>query len=428
MYSWQTVLFCALGLIGACAAGPNPCLECDREMRKTIESLQAWRRLHQGHYPGRIVEVKEAGLLPGNGALCPDWRRERLGANAAHTEATSRTELGDPPGTYEYELSDRVLTSEIQSDFFPSNAPSYTRQDLKAELLRRPFYEQIPLLRCSSHRTEAPPPFAGHEDVRRNITEQGNVYWSRKFWEQLWLGDVPYCARSANVLFGLKGPPFHTDRAPTLPGALDLRPWACASGDSAWWWDVPLFSDHQIAANLRALFQQQHGRIIEIADTQWWQDGLVQLQGRFRDNNADYFNEPGMLAFVWQRTGLQVEEVFREASWLQGTVWRAPVGDTAGWLVWHYADSTAEQVPITYGKTTGRFWADLDQLNREKDFPEPVWKQRETAEAVGKERVVRLFQQTWTNPRPDVLVTSLDFVSNTNSPAAPFLIAVNIKP
>jgi len=430
MRLWGAILFFAVPFAMAFADGANPCLQCDREMRKTIESLQAWRRLHQGHYPGRIIDLKEAQLLPGDGALCPDWRQERLGANAAHTEVTSRAERGDPPGTYEYELSDRAEKSFAETRFVPRDAPRYTRQDIKIELLRRPFAEQVAILRCSSHRAVAPPPFAGHDDVRRNATVKGTVYWSQTHWEQLWLEYVPLCARGVNVLFGLKGPPFHSDRAPTLPGALDLRPWACAFGDTAWWWDCPLFSDRQLAPNLESFFHGEHGRALQLAAEEWWLDGLVQLQGRVRPNlvDEDYLREPGALAFVWQRTGLPVGKVFREASWLQGTVWTNHLGDTAGWLIWHYSDSSEEKVPLVYGKTTARFWADLNQQKEEQDFPEPIWSERQTVEAVGKERVVRLYQQTWVNPRPDVPVTSLDFVSNSNSPAAPFLIAINLKP
>ncbi|HEY0549682.1 MAG TPA: hypothetical protein VGF13_08775 [Verrucomicrobiae bacterium] len=422
-------LACALGIwVVGFADEANPCRACDRELRKTIESLQAWRRSHDGHYPGRVVELKESGLLPLDRAVCPDWWEERPGADAAHKQVTSRLERGDPPGTYEYELSDCVLKSLSESIYLAADAPLYTRQDVKVELLRRPFSHQVPLLRCSSHRLAAPSPFAGQEDVRRNATAEGKIYWSDTYWEQLWLEDVPYCARDANVLFGLKGPPFHTERAPAIPGALDLRKWNCAFGDRAWWWTYPYFDTHsnrQLAAHLGSFFNEEHGRVMEVAATKWWIDGLVQLQGRV---GSEFYREPGMLAFVWERTGLPIGKSIRRASWLQGTVWSAVSGDIAGWLIWHYQDSTSERVPITYGRTTARFWGDGQQIEGEKDFPESVWNYHETAEAVGKERWLRLYQQTWINPRPAVPVTALDFVSNSNCPAAPFLIALNVFP
>lgn len=426
------VIYLLAGLVTASALPQESSLSlaCDREMRKTLESIQAWRRLHDGRYPGRLVDLKDAGFLPQDGAICPEMLREGTGADAAHQQITSRGETGDPYGTYEYEMS-TVLKSEDNRFFLPRDAPSYTRQDLKAALLRRPFFEQVPILRCSSHRAAAPQSFAGSSDVRRNATVSGQVYWSGTYWEQIWLDNVPYCAREANVLFGLKGPPFHTDRRPDVPGSLDLRKWSCAFGDHAWWWAHPMFEERasrQKAAHLGPFFEENHGRRVQVGTTAWWIDGLVQLQGRVLEGRSNRYRGPGLLAFAWQKTGLPVSGAFARASWLQGTAWSAGSGETAGWLVWHYADGAVERVPMVYGQTTARFWADLDQLAGEKGYPEPAWKHHESAQTVGKERWLRLYHQTWMNPRPDVTVTSLDFVSNRECTAAPFLIAIRVEP
>ncbi len=67
-------------------------------------------------------------------------------------------------------------------------------------------------------------------------------------------------------------------------------------------------------------------------------------------------------------------------------------------------------------------------MQSEGAFPTPVWKYHETKEEAGKERWLRLYRQDWTNPRPNVVVTSLDFAGNRESPASPFLIAVNLRP
>jgi hypothetical protein len=422
----------ALLQISACGR-ENPCLACDRELRKTLESIQAWRRLHGGAYPGRLVELKRAGLLGNDGAICPDLLGERSDGGTSQKGATSRAENGDPAGTYEYEMSDRVLKSGAERMHLPKDAPAYTRQDLKGELLRRPFFEQIPILRCNRHQAAAPPPAdpAAKPDARRNATVTGAVYWSRTYWEQEWLADVPYCAREAIALFGLKGPPFYVDRPPAIDGALDLRQWSCAFGDAAWWWTYPMFDEgvrRQTTPNLQAFFQGQHGRGIELRSTRWWLNGLVQLQGRVMTSQANVYREPGLLGFVWERTGLHVGRSFREATWLQGTVWTAPDGEDVGWLVWHYADGAVAKVPLTYGKTTARFWGDAAQIARESTYPEPAWKLHESAESAGRERWVRLYRQSWTNPRPDVPVAFVDFVSNRESPGAPFLVALNLLP
>ena len=257
------------------------------------------------------------------------------------------------------------------------------------------------------------------------------MYWSGRYWEQVWLDDVPYCARDANVLFGLKGPPFHTERAPTLAGALDLRKWSTSFGDHAWWWTYPMFEEkanRQFAADLRPFFQEDHGRVLRLGDEQWWIDGLVQLQGRISRDPRDSYSAPGMLTCLWKKTGAQVARAFTRAVWLQGTIWTAAAGQTVGWLVWHYTDGVDERVPIRYGRNTARFWAEPPEIEDEKDFVQPVWRHYETKEAVGKDRWLRVYRQEWLSPRPQAEVASLDFVSNPDSPAAPFLIAVNVLP
>jgi hypothetical protein len=427
-------LFLAISAVPllACAGTESSCLACDRELRKTFEAIQAWRRLHNGTYPAYITDLKLAGFLPAEAAICPDVLGEHQGASAAHRGTSSSADLADPPGTYQYEMSAKVQKSRYDKPYLPAGAAPYTLQDVKSVLLRRPFFEQVPILRCPSHRNVAPAQFAGANNGWRNFTVEGTVYWSKVYWEQRWLDDVPYCAREANVLFGAKGPPFYTDLAPTLSCALDLRKWSCAFGDHAWWWTYPMFEEganRQWAAHLRPFFEEKHGRVLNLNGTDWWIDGLVQLQGRIiMQEGVGVYSGPGMEAFAWKKTGATVGCIFRRAAWLQGTVWTAKPGETTGWLVWHYADGSVERAPLNYGKNTARFWADSRQLEGEKGFVEPVWRYHETKEAVGKERWLRLYEQEWVNPRPDVVVDSLDFVSNPDSRAAPFLIAVNVVP
>jgi hypothetical protein len=409
----------------------SSCQACDREMRKTFEAIQAWRRSHNGSFPDRLVDLKTDRLLPLESAICPDVLRELHGASVAFSGTSSSADAADPPEFYEYEMSAKVPKWEGDLPYLPPNPPHYTRQDLKSILLRRPFFYQVPILRCKSHRDAAPKEFAGENDGWRNLTVKGKVYWSKRRWEQNWLDDVPYCARDANVIFGLKGPPFCTDKAPTLSAALDLRRWSCAFGDHPWWWTYPKFEPWdggQMAARLQPFFQEDPGRVLKLDGEEWWLDGLVQLQGRIKRDNETDFDAFRMDAFVWKKTGASVGRAFRQATWLQGTVWTASLGEIAGWLMWHYADGSFERVPIIYGRNTARFWGEPDQIQGEKDFVEPVWRHHETKEEVGKERWLRLYRQDWVNPRPEVEVTSLDFVSNQECRAAPFLIAINVFP
>jgi hypothetical protein len=40
---------------------------------------------------------------------------------------------------------------------------------------------------------------------------------------------------------------------------------------------------------------------------------------------------------------------------------------------------------------------------------------------------LRLYLTTWTNPRPDVEVTHIDFASAINTPASPFCVALTTE-
>ncbi len=403
-------------------------IRCDRAMRKTVEALQAWRRAHGGQYPDRLADLKLAGLVNEDGAICPGALEEEEGADASHGKITSRGPGGDPDGAYEYELAPIPSESKVRQNGFVESV-SYTRKELKEELLRRPFAEQMPLLRCSSHR-EKSGRYLDDGHTRRNITYTGQTYWSGEYWELSWLNDVPYCCRDRNILFGLQGPPFHTARAPTLAGAVDLRTWTCAFGDSPWWWASPTFSeDGQVqAATLEAFFQWNHGRVAVISGESWWLDGLVQLQGKISPHEEDVYRAPRMEAFVWQRTSLPIHRRMSKAAWLQGTVWEGRKGETAGQLIWRYVDGSSEKTPIIYGITTARFWTDARQKSQERDFPEPVWSAEETKAEVGIDRTIRVYRQEWSNPHPDREVATLDFVSDPACYASPFLLSLNIEP
>jgi hypothetical protein len=167
---------------------------------------------------------------------------------------------------------------------------------------------------------------------------------------------------------------------------------------------------------------------MELGGTEWWINGLVQLQGGLLSGRENLYRGPSMEAFAWEKAGMKIGRAIAGASWLQGTAWPATAGETAGWLVWHYADGSSERTPIVYGANTARFWAEPWQIKGEDGFATPVWTYHETEGDVGKERWLRIYRQDWANPRSDVVITSLDFVSNRECPASPFLIAVNMRP
>lgn len=418
-------------MVVAAEEGPTLCLDCDRQMRKVFEAMQAWRRNHEGTYPSSLADLGGAGLLPQGGEVCPSVSAEQKLANPRSDEQTSTGVGADHRAAYEYELS-KDAEHIMPRDFLPKDFPKKSRMDAKAPLLRRPFANQVPILRCSSHRDLAKQlqrPDA--TDARRNLTVSGEVYWSGTYWEQNWLNEVPLIARSSQIYFGIQGPPFHSGLAPQLESAIDLRPWITSFGNHTWWWTLPLFElgdRQQPAPSLRPFFDEMSGQVRNVAQTEYWIDGLVQLQGKVAATSETMFDYPGQETFAWGKHDLAINRIFREARWLQATVWRADVGEVAGHLKWHYDDDTFEKVPIIVGVNTNRFWCRREQQPAAPSL-EPVWIHVESG-VIGKrhDRELRLFEHVWQNPKPGVRVRSLSFESNRECTAAPFLVALSIYP
>ena len=414
--------------------GDAETIPCDRAMRKTIEAMQAFRRQNQGRYPDSLSDLTRNGYLPLQEAACPSSRHREASDEDRATSISSRRLGGDRSGRYEYELSDQVVLSEGSRMFLPADPPPFTRRQLKGELLRRAFFEQIPVLRCNQHRPQTPTEW-NPDQSRRNATVIGTVYWSGNYWEQVWIADVPATSRDLNVFYGLEGPPFYVDRAPALNGAMDFRPWSSGFGDVSWWWELPYFDEgpnRQRTPDLGPFFQHHHGTVCNIAGTSWWLNGLVQVQSQFSNSpGLNRYHEPTSQDHPPARLNLPLDRCFRSAQWLQGTLWVGSPGDPVGFLIWHYQDGTMERVPIRYGADTARFWCDDEQRRDEqlvRDFVAPVWTGHQSREQVGVDRELRLYQQNWVNPHPDVRVTALDFLAATNSSAAPFLVSMKVTP
>jgi len=101
-------------------------------------------------------------------------------------------------------------------------------------------------------------------------------------------------------------------------------------------------------------------------------------------------------------------------------------GTVVGSYVWHFADGTIHEEPIVYGRDLRDWW----MPNRER----PVDLERgriawigDTPRATGAGARIRLYLTTYANPRPEVEVSHLDFVSKMTQ-VAPFLVAMTVEP
>ncbi len=104
---------------------------------------------------------------------------------------------------------------------------------------------------------------------------------------------------------------------------------------------------------------------------------------------------------------------------LQACVFNEPTGTEIGHYLVHYADGDTRRIPILYG---------ADVLDWGRPFGNPDEQPPPTLAWTGKNAFygVQLFLRTWDNPKKDVAIERLDFVSAMGN-AAPFLVAVTAE-
>jgi hypothetical protein len=388
-------------------------IDCDRQARKVIEALQAWRRTHHGEYPATLSSLAESGLLEPMELRCPAGLDEPPQASSENTLSDSRGEHLDPPGTYNYELVPKV------DDYIkPYMGEGISRREIKTELLRRPHAEQVPLLRCSAHRAARPSVTPPAGMIFRNITASGLAYWSGDFWEREW-PEIPELGRQALVVRGLRGPPFHRDAAPLERGELDLRPFYNACGERAWWWGFKYLQRDPLveAPDLSALLAPGGAQSRVLGGCHYWLDGVIQLQGRLGSADANprsYVRE----VYPWKTALIPVTQPVATARVLLACIWEDRDGAEVGALVWRYADRTDRRTPFFYGQTLRRFW---DKTGAAPSFPTPVFQSSD-----GRGVTVRLYAAACENPRPEAALAGLILESNRHSPAAPFILAITV--
>jgi hypothetical protein len=97
-------------------------------------------------------------------------------------------------------------------------------------------------------------------------------------------------------------------------------------------------------------------------------------------------------------------------------------------LVWHYADGTERETEIVYGRDVRDWWqggAHGDPAT-ECERGRVVWTgNNPVARKCGS--TLRLYLTPYDNPRPELEVTGVDYVSKM-TPAASFLVAMTVVP
>ena len=123
-------------------------------------------------------------------------------------------------------------------------------------------------------------------------------------------------------------------------------------------------------------------------------------------------------------TGIKVGKKLTNFHFLHATAYFLEEEVTIGNYKVHFADGTSETIPIVNGKDVTDWWK--YPFSKAPSTGKVAWEGNNQA---GKEfdAAQWLFLSSWKNPKPDVSVTSVDFVSTMDTRCAPFCVAITAE-
>jgi hypothetical protein len=373
-------------------------------MRRVFEAVQAYRRLHQGEYPERLMDLGKLGFIRGEIDICPCVIDSLPFSSRPGGTWSSGGEGLETSLAYQYELS----SQPILAAYLPNNVKATWRQ-FKLLLVSRQGWEDVPILRCERH---------SKTGGRLNMTFAGGSYASGTFWEELFVDRVPSTYRTPYLAFTRNVPPFpqHTNPPDYPEECVKLDGAANAIPGDPWWWGNRMNAKKQTAATLKPLLDESEGGLVRIGEQIFDVRSVVQVQGAIvpSDQYGRGFN---IRAFPTRRE-IPLGRTFRESAILCGTVWEGRLGTVAGRLIWKYKNGQQAVYQMVMGDC-------IDCFQREPNpraSARPFWSGSESEAA----RV--LYRATWINERPTEEVTSVEFVADPDSAASPFIVAISLIP
>jgi WD40 repeat protein len=161
------------------------------------------------------------------------------------------------------------------------------------------------------------------------------------------------------------------------------------------------------------------GGLLELNGVTYNAQGIIQLS-----STEARWIAPGLPERV---SNIPVRAAVRQIHFLHGLGCPEAHGEEIARYSVRYADGTEAQVPLVYGEQIRDWQFSSADKATELGGAEPVWIGPHAHwEERWPDHGVRLYQLTWTNPRPWVPIDSLDFIS-TMTKSAPCLIAVTTE-
>jgi hypothetical protein len=197
-------------------------------------------------------------------------------------------------------------------------------------------------------------------------------------------------------------------RDPQTPASLvDLSDYYTAPLDNDW-----LVS---VGVNLQALPKG----IQTLAGVQFDVRGIVQLASSELLAQSSLGDREKAKQYPRAVEGIPVGLEAGRIHFLQASAWGAGDGEKVGEYVIHYADGQKQSVPLLYQRALIDWW--VKGATDQPSDAEVAWHGSHQMSAIS------LFKYTWSNPSPEKVIASIDFVS-TMTKAAPFLVAITCEP
>jgi len=144
--------------------------------------------------------------------------------------------------------------------------------------------------------------------------------------------------------------------------------------------------------------------------------GVIQLTGTQA--------EAAGAAFPEAQTGIKLGHKCKRLHFLQAAGWQAEEGKVIGRYVLHYAGGEKAALNIVYGADTLDWWKGAAEAKPPQSAAVAWTGSSPATEAVGTS--LRLFKRTYDNPKPELKIETLDFIS-TQAESAPFLVALTVE-
>ncbi|MBI4659577.1 MAG: hypothetical protein HY735_12120 [Verrucomicrobia bacterium] len=293
--------------------------------------------------------------------------------------------FGDTLGTYAYEF----CTAEVPG------LSGKTCREHKQRLLELIGFG-VPIVRCLAHRPAL------------NLAYDGTIYQSREYWEDAFV-------RTASDEIVLHDAFFITGASQTGAASKLVRPRGREVGPQ-----MLDLSSHYNATLMHLSRIAYEGTLIEC-----FPEGLQKIDG------VD-FDIRGLVHLTAKRfpaefpakiEGVAVNRACTRIHFLHGAMFDAPRESKIATYIIHYRDGQTNAVPIFYGKDVKTRWFDPRQQS-ELEVPKVAWTSPPKKRGPSGD-ALRLYHMTWVNPRAQVDVTSISFISHL-TPAAPFLVAITL--